>query len=213
MSVKKLFPLICLIALFVPSVKAQQTEKYEVTPFLGTRFGGVLDGVVFNSGLNQNDDLTIKSSLEYGAMFDYSVWDNFQAEVEWSRQPTVLRDPLTFIQNSATNDMFLFNGVLQLRGREKKLRPFIVAGAGLVHWDNSGNGTLPFENRLAFDVGAGAKYFVTRNIGFRLEGRWTPSRGLPGVGTYCSNFYGCFQTTVYNKAQQGQANVGVIFRF
>ena len=82
-----------------------------------------------------------------------------------------------------------------------------------MHWDNSGNGTLPFENRLAYDVGVGAKYFVTRNIGFRLEGRWTPSRGLPGVGTYCSNFYGCFQTTVYNKAQQGQANVGVIFRF
>lgn len=213
MALKKLFPLICLIALFVPSAKAQQNLKFEVTPFLGSRFGGVLDGVALNSQTGQNDDLTIKSSWEFGAMFDYSIWDNFQAEVEWSRQPTVLRDPNTFVTNSATNNMFLFNGVLQLRGREAKLRPFIVGGAGLVHWDNYGNGSLPFENRLAWDFGVGAKYFVTRNIGFRLEGRWSPSRGLPGVGTYCDPFYGCYSATVYNKAQQGQANLGMIIRF
>jgi opacity protein-like surface antigen len=205
---KKLLLFICLIAFFVPAVQAQQQMKFEVTPFFGTRFGGVFDGVT-----PTGDDLDIKSSLEYGAMFDYSIWDNFQAEVEWSRQPTVLRDPSTFVQNSATNDMFLISGVFQFRSREAKLRPFAEAGLGLVHWDNYGGGALPFENRLAYNLGVGAKYFVTRNIGFRLEGRWTPSRGLPEVGTYCSPYYGCYNSTVYDKAQQGQANLGVIIRF
>lgn len=208
MALKKLLPLICFFALFVPSLHAQQRLKFEVTPFAGSRFGGVFDGVT-----PSGDDVTIKSSLDYGAMFDYSIWDNFQAEVEWSRQPTVLRDTVTRATNSATNDMFLFNGVFQFRGRQDKLRPYVLAGLGLVHWDNYANGVLPFQNRLAYDVGFGAKYFVTRNIGFRLEGRWSPSRGLPGVGTYCDPYYGCYNATVYDKAQQGQANLGIIVRF
>ena len=209
---KRVLPLICFLALFVPAIKAQQT-KFEVTPFAGTRFGGVFDGVVYNPENPSGDDLTIKSSWNYGAMFDYSIWNNFQAEVEWSRQPTVLRDPTTLQQTSATNDMFLFDGVLQFRSQDAKVRPYVLGGLGLIHWQNYGNGLLPFQNRLAYDLGVGAKYFFTRNIGLRIEGRWTPSRGLPGVGTYCSAYYGCFQTTVYNKAQQGQANVGLIFRF
>jgi opacity protein-like surface antigen len=207
MALKKVLPLICLLALIVPAVHAQNLDKFEVTPFAGTRFGGVLDGVAPDGG-----DLAIKTTVEYGAMVDYSIWDAFQAEVQWSRQPTQLREPGTNNIYNATNDMFLFDGLIQFRGREAKVRPYVLAGVGLIHWDNYGGQALPFENRLAFDLGFGAKYFFTKNIGLRMEGRWTPSRGLPGLGQYCS-YFGCYNATVYNKAQQGQANVGIIFRF
>src|SRR5262249_34854902 len=68
----------------------------EITPFGGAKFGG---SIGFNppatysptsGGSASIDSMGIKSSLDYGLLFDYGLWPGFQAEFMWNRQPTEL---------------------------------------------------------------------------------------------------------------------------
>ena len=40
-----------------------------------------------------------------------------------------------------------------------------------------------------------------------------PSHTTSGETEYCDPFYGCYPATVANKAEQGQVNIGLIYRF
>jgi hypothetical protein len=59
----------------------------EISPFGGSRFGGV---VQLNPNPSNIDYFTIKSSWDYGVLGDVSLLPTFQAEFMWNRQPTEL---------------------------------------------------------------------------------------------------------------------------
>jgi opacity protein-like surface antigen len=193
--------------------------RYEVTPFFGTRFGGTID--LSQSGNPNVDYLKIKSSEDYGIMGDISFWGNFQGEFMWNRQPTSLtsHDPITNTLTPVSNmnlDMYQFSVLYQFLSPERKLRPFAVAGLGFSHFGANpvdGQNPLGFSNRFSYNLGGGAKYFFATHWGVRAEVRWSPSHTTTGTATYCDPFFGCYPATVANKANQGQANIGIIYRF
>jgi len=193
--------------------------RFEVTPFVGTRFGGKID---LTSQNDPNVDyLKIKSSIDYGVIGDVSFWGNFQGEFMWNRQPTNLtsHDPITNTLTKVSDmnfDMYQFSLVYNFLSPERRLRPFVVAGLGFSHYGVSpvnGQSVLDFSNRFAYNLGGGAKFFFTPHVGLRAEVRWSPSHTTTGTATYCDPFFGCYPATVANKAEQGQANAGIIFRF
>jgi opacity protein-like surface antigen len=208
--------LIFFLASMVPSAHAQ--KGLELTPFGGSRFGGIID---LSSSGGPTDFVTIKSSVNYGVIADYTLWDNFQPEFMWNRQPTMLathdfatgtRTDLT----SANLDMYQFGFVYSFRRPEARLKPFVVGGLGFTHFgyaNPSATGVLDFSNRFSYNLGIGAKYFFNRYVGLRLEGRWSPSRTTTSPATFCSPYFGCYVASVANHAEQGQANIGIIFRF
>lgn len=217
MALRRMLSLIFLLALMVPSAHAQ--KGFELTPFGGSRFGGVID---LSSSGGPFDYVTIKSSADYGVIADYTLWENFQPEFMWNRQPTMLatHDYATGIRTDLTSanlDMFQFGFVYSLRSPEARLKPFFVGGMGFSHFGyanpSAAAEVLDFSNRFSYNLGIGAKYFFNRYVGLRLEGRWSPSRTTTAPAQYCSPYYGCYTTNVTNHAEQGQVNIGIIIRF
>jgi opacity protein-like surface antigen len=198
---------------------AQAQREFEITPFAGTRFGGYID--LSQQGNPNVDSLKINSSVNYGIMGDVTFWQNFQGEFMWNRQPTSLSshnpndNTYAFLSNMNL-DMYQFDVLYQFLSPDSKLRPFVVGGLGFSHFgvqSVAGQSVLPFSTRFAYNIGGGVKYFLSNHWGLRAEIRWSPTNTTQGLATYCDPYFGCAPTTVTNKAEQGQANVGVIYRF
>jgi opacity protein-like surface antigen len=139
----------------------------------------------------------------------------------WNRQPTSLSshnpndNTYSFVSNM-NFDMYQFDVLYQFLAPGRKLRPFVVGGLGFSHYGVqpiNGQSVLNFSNRFAYNLGGGVKYFFTPHLGVRAEARWSPTHTTSGQSVYCDPFFGCSPTTVANKAEQGQANIGIIFRF
>ena len=195
----------------------EPNRNIEITPFGGSRFGGVIN--TNSGGVSPIDEFTIKSTWDYGAIADIDLLPNslpgLQAEFMWSQEPTELgaQDSVTGI-NSSVGKLTLNNyqwGVDYNLGRRSRLKPFIAAGMGFTHF--SSGGTLPFENKLSFNLGGGVKYFFVPHAGVRFDVRWVPSRTTSQVETFFDPLFGFYNANVNNYAQQFQANLGLIFRF
>ncbi|HUO34868.1 MAG TPA: outer membrane beta-barrel protein [Candidatus Acidoferrum sp.] len=197
----------------VPCLPAQQRD-IEITPFGGARFGGTVN---LNSGTF--GDYRFKSSWNYGGILDVGLapdlMPNLEGEFMWNRQDTELSAGYGsggpyYDLTPAKLDMYQFGLLYQFGPHQSKLHPFVVGGLGFTNFHT--NGALPFDNKFAFNLGGGVKYFMTKHVGFRLEARYSPTQTTSSPAIYCGPF-GCFGTTVHNFAQQGQANAGVIIRF
>jgi opacity protein-like surface antigen len=113
-------------------------------------------------------------------------------------------------------DMYQFDVVYQFLALARKLRPSVVGGLDFSHYGVqpiNGQSVLNLSNRFAYNLGGGVKYFFTPRWRVRAEARWSPTHTTSGQSVYCDPFFGCAPTTVANKAEQGQANIGIIFRF
>jgi opacity protein-like surface antigen len=189
---------------------------YEITPFGGSRFGGVID--LSNtgggsSGPSNVDYLTIRSGWDYGAMLDVDIFPHLQGEFMWNNQPTVLGAHVPGSGSTrigeASLDMFQWSILYEFLQPGSKLQPYAVGGIGFTSFNT--NGIIDLGNEFAFNIGGGVKYFFNPHVGLRLEARLSPSRTTEGVEEVCD--FGCFPAQVSNYAHQGQANLGVIFRF
>lgn len=201
--------LLLFLAIAAPNARAQ--HAFEITPFGGARFGGVID--VNTASV---DYLPIKTSWNYGVIADYTLWPRIQAEFEFNHQPTsleqhVIQDDSTVHLSSADIDNYQFGVNVRLKPTFAKLQPFLVGGVGFTNF--KADGYLPFRIRFSYNVGIGARYFVSRHFGIRAEARWSPFRATTGSGVFNNRSFGPEVITGSNYAEQGQANVGIIFRF
>jgi opacity protein-like surface antigen len=186
--------------------------KWEVSPFVGYETRGSYP--VTNSFTV--DRLRVDSGLSFGTFIDYSLTENSQAEFMWSRNNTSFseRDAATQTYSKAFNtdfDQFSFGFLYMVRNSERKLRPFIAGGIGAAHESNSG--VNPNRTLLAFNLGGGAKYEVSRHFALRGDLRWLPSRANKTLQVQCDPFGNCFQQNVSNYLQRVNFTGGIAFRF
>jgi opacity protein-like surface antigen len=210
--------LTCLSLTIAPSSALAQgrypglyERSFTVTPFIGLRFGGRVD-----VNTPRVDYLKIGNSFNWGFNAGVGLAPNLFAEFMWNRQTTTLSahhvltndtQPLT---NKAHVDLYQ-GSLLYEFSTNSPIRPFVVGGIGFTHFDS--HGILSFSTRFSYNFGGGVKYLVAPQVALRAEMRWSPSRTTSSSTTFCDPFLGCFTTPVSNHAQQGQANVGVEFRF
>ncbi len=193
-------------------------REFEVSPFIGARYGSTID--LRQQGNPNADFLKIKSSENYGALTDVTIWRNLQGEFIWNRQPTSLtiHNPIdgtyTFLSKMKL-DSYLFGVTYQLREPDKKVQPFAGLLFGFSHYGVppiNGQPVLNFTNRHAFNIAAGVKYFFNRNFGMRMEARWAPSDSTLKETDLCTSYGTTVPCKQYNIIHQWQANIGLIFR-
>jgi hypothetical protein len=203
---------LCSVATSPASGQWRDISKWEVAPFVGYETGGSYP--VTNSFTI--DRLRVDGSLSYGAFIDYALTENSQAEFMWSRNNTSFseRDAATQTYSKAFNtdfDQFSFGFLYMLKNSERKLRPFMAGGIGFSHEYNEGNN--PNRTLLAFNLGGGAKYEVSRRFSLRGDLRWLPSRANRTPAVQCDIFGNCFQQNVSNYLQRVNFTGGIAFRF
>lgn len=186
--------------------------KWEVSPFVGYETGG---SYPVNNSFTI-DRLRVDGGLSFGTFIDYSLTENSQAEFMWDRNNTSFseRDAATHTYSKAFNsdfDQFSFGFLYMLKNSERKLRPFIAAGAGFSHESNSGGNSN--HTLLAFNLGGGAKYELARHVALRGDLRWLPSRANKTPAVQCDAFGNCFQQNVSNYLQRVNFSGGIAFRF
>jgi opacity protein-like surface antigen len=186
-------------------------NRFEIEPFVGTRFGG---RIIVNTP--DVDYLPIGTSLNWGFTTGVGIVPHLFAEFMWNRQTTTLSAhevllgqtfPLT---THAHLDLYHV-GLLYEFWTRGMLRPFVAGGIGDTHFDS--HGVLSFDNRFSYNLGGGVKYLFAPQVALRAELRWSPSRTTASSTTFCDPSLGCFTTPVTHHAQQGQADVGLEFRF
>jgi hypothetical protein len=200
----------CAIFLGILSVVSITTEsmaqKIEVTPFIGYRFGGGLEDSVTGATLD------IKDSESYGLILGYRTSRETTIELLFSRQSTDLIAKGLFSPTSLTDlDInYIHLGGSYVWYPKRKLRPFIQASLGATHL-NPGRADLASETRFSFGIGGGAKYFFTKNIGLRLDGRALGTLVDSDSAIFCSG--GCTIRVSGSTLWQFEGTLGLIFAF
>lgn len=186
--------------------------KWEITPFVGFENGGSYP--VQNT--SSVDKFRVNNSLSFGTFIDRGLTDNFQFEFMWNSNRTQVaeHDVISGQYINAYNsniDQFHFGILYMFRSSEKKLRPYVAAGLGLSHFDNSGENPNYFG--FSYGVGGGVKYYLTNHLGVRADARFVPTYENSSPAQECDSFGDCFNVNQRNFLNRGNFTGGVIIRF
>lgn len=148
-----------------------------------------------------------------GAIIDVvfgSPVDGLKFEGVFSRERADLRvrtgllDPPAHVRVEV--DQILVGGIQELG--DGRVRPFLAGLLGLTRYAVPGDTDV----RFSVGMGAGAKFFATRNIGLRLDARGYMTIVDAGSAGVCGG-YGCAIAYRVNPAFQGDFTVGLIVAF
>jgi len=194
------------------SVLAEETQsrpRTEITPFVGWRFGGSLEEETTGASIEFED------AKSFGLVIDYTIEPDKQVEIYISRQYTSLEgfdtDELNgeSFKKDLTVDYYHIGGVYLISG--DKLRPFVSGTIGLTVF-NPDDPDLSSETKASLALGTGVKYYASKHLGLRLEGRGIFT--LIGSDTAVFSKNGNMSIHVNGSGiAQGEVNAGLMFMF
>jgi opacity protein-like surface antigen len=137
--------------------------RFEITPFVGYRFGGGFDV----DGSTQSADLDDHGS--FALALNLRRDETSQYELFYSRQETQL-EPDSPLGALGINVEYLHIGGTLVADDEMLLKPYIVGTLGLTRLTPE-PGRASDNTRFSFSLGAGLRVPVSRRFSVRLEAR------------------------------------------
>jgi hypothetical protein len=208
--------LTAILAVATPA-RAQYVEiqGFEVTPFLGVRFGGIFD-------IQTDESSQTQASWEDAASYGLSAgvrFDDFSlVEIRWTQSASALRfdAPLRFLGASlgdVTLNQFHADFTREFVIPEVKgLRSFLTGSVGATHIAAANDGFT----RFSFGLGAGLKQFLGSRLAVRAEAHWLPIWIDPEVGAWACGAVeigGCLVVLTGRLTQQFELSIGPVVRF
>jgi opacity protein-like surface antigen len=146
------------------SRQSAPTTRFEVTPFVGYRFGGDFDLDDPRRSVDLNDHGSFALALNLRAD-DYRQYELF-----YSRQETRLQ-PDSSLGGLGINVEYLqLGGTLQFDETDQwPLKPYMVGGLGVTRFTPEPDSSD--STRFSVSLGAGLRVPVTTHFGLRLEAR------------------------------------------
>lgn len=156
-----------LLAALAPTARAQ----VEITPVAGYRFGGSLDTRL--DGASRGDArLELDDAFSFGVHLGYAVGEG-EVELIYARQETRLQSSALFAGEALFDlavESWQLGGSYFFGDDGARVRPFVGVGLGLTRLLPEPAG-LSDETRFSASFGAGAKLWLGRHLGLRLEAR------------------------------------------
>ena len=208
--------LLAVLAFSTPA-RAQyvEIESFEVTPFVGVRFGGTFD--VRGEQLAQTR-ATWNDASGYGLSAGVRFDDFSLIEFRWTRSTSTLRfNSPSGVPGASIGDVTL-NQFHADFTREfvipevKGLRSFLTGSLGATHLAAAQDGFT----RFSFGFGAGLKQFLGSRFAIRAEAKWLPILIAPEVGAFACGTIGsggCLVVLTGPMTQQFEISVGPVVRF
>jgi hypothetical protein len=179
-------------------------ERVELTPFVGYRTGGGFSVIEGGPGFD------IQNSLSYGGLIDFNLRkNNFKLELLYSRQTS--RVEAETLLGSGFGDLaieYYQGGVLQEVGNPgARWYIGVLLGATRI-------APKLFDSETFFSgsIGGGLKFFPSKRVGLRFDGRAYATFVSGSAGAFCVNG-ACVFAYEGSTFWQGEFTGGLILAF
>ncbi len=193
-----------LAAVFLLTPASASAQQLSFGPFYGYRFGGELENTA------TGESLRIKENPSYGVYLDIDPADSgLRFELLYSVQETEV--DLHDLTEPGLRDLDVH--VFQVGGLQElwdgRFRPYIAGYVGATWFDLHG---LDDDLRFSFTIAAGANYYLTKNLGVRLDVRGFGTVVESSGGLICADG-GCVVNYRGDVMWQGEASASVFLAF
>jgi len=194
--------------LLATTARAGEVAEYgmEITPISGYRSGGSFEDPT------TQETLDLDEGVSYGLVVNKDYDANTQWEFVYSHQDTELKPDPVFTNNGQFDldvDYFSMGGAYVWR--DARLQPFIGAAFGLAYLAPQ-NSSYDSETRFMLQLSGGYKYFLTPNLGLRLEARGYGVLMDSDAAIFCGNG-ACVARVQSDGFGQLEINAGLNLRF
>ena len=192
-----------------------RADAFDITPLIGTRFGGELDNIDTN---NQSVDLEVEDGdPSYGAIFAIRVFQELRVELLYSHQQTRLETNSGFLSNNSKfTDIdidYYHIGASWEWPLQNNVHPFFVMSLGATEFDPD-EPLLNDDTRFSWSIGGGVKLFMQKNIAVHLGGRFFTTFIEDNDHLHCNDDHSfCFESNDDEYLDQFEATLGLTFRF
>lgn len=196
--------LCCTLGLGALSPAAQALE-FEITPFLGYRFGGQFEDPATMEGVD------VEPAASFGLAVDVEYAPGQAIQLLYSRQSTEVEDLAPGLDLDVE---YLHIGGVGTFPSDTEFLPYLVGSIGAANF--SPGGGLDDETLLSVSLGGGLKYFFNERFGLRFEGRGYLSFFDTDASLFCiSDQTGatCRLRAKGSVVWQIEAQAGFTFRF
>ncbi len=181
MSVRKWLVIASIAAVASAAAPRTASADWTLTPFLGWNFGGSAD-VTGSGGPGFKDKFEKK--LDYGASLTGMGGGPIGFEVDFGYSPNFFESSTTAsgVRFTSSSNVTTLTGNLVIGGHTGNVRPYAVAGIGLLRTnvqDFAEVFSVNTKNDFGLDVGAGVAGFFSDHVGLRGDVRYF--RGFRGT--------------------------------
>jgi len=217
--------LIIALALILGSTAAWSQSRFEISPFVGYRTTGSIDGAVL-----ELSDFKFQDGLAYGLSLGYRVNQMFTFEVLWSRVDSTLTAQMTGAGEKELSKLstdhihadFLVFGL----NDSYKLRPYFLIGLGATianpkatdfstgDINPDGKSIDPdAESRFSWTLGGGVLINASERVGVKLQAKWLPTY-INTTSEIWIDWWGyAWVVPVSNYMNQWEFTGALVFRF
>ena len=202
---------LCLIA---ASAAQAQDPRVEISGTAGWTFS---DGV--NVGAIDNAPIQVgpKDAFSWGARLGFNLTPNVELGFLFASQSTDL-EATGVVNRSIPETVYNYHGYFAYNfgDTDAKVRPYVLGGLGATQYGSldTAAGQIGGETQFSTTWALGLKMFPSKNVGIRLETRWTPTYiKTDPAGYWCDPYWGCYTVGDPEYSNQFELSGGIILRF
>ena len=191
-----------------------QDPRVEVSGTAGWTFSdGVNVGAIDDSPIRVDP----KDAFSWGPRIGFNLTPNLEMGALFSLQSTDL-EASGIINRSIGQTIYNYHGYFAYNfgDPEAKARPYLLGGLGATQYGSlsTATGDIGGETQFSTTWAAGVKLFPGKNVGIRLEARWTPTYiKTDPAGYWCDPYWGCYTVGEAEFSNQYELSGGIILRF
>lgn len=198
--------MLCVLSHFLLIANSVSAEGLSVTGYLGYRVGGEFEDAITGTTLK------LAESESYGLIVGQDNGSSTQYEFLFSRQPTSLTagglfTPGVLVDIDVENYLIAVKRIL-----DRDAGTFVSGMVGATRFDPSSSSLSP-ETRFSLGIGGGLDYRISKNLGFRLEGRGIATLLDSSGMMFCSSSDGCSVFVGGSMLWQFEFITGFTFKF
>ena len=192
-----------------------RTQTVEITPVVGYRFGGSFTAGIGTGPQGDFASYEIDDAASFGAHLGFRVSRDGEIEVLYARQNTRVSTGGLFMGTPVFDlalESWQAGGNYLFAEEDARVRPYIGMGLGVTRL-LPGPADLSEETRFSASFAAGAKIWLGRHVGLRVEGRGFFTFLGGSHQSFCQTGQGCQVHAEGSEISQGDATAGLVLRF
>jgi len=199
-----------------------QEGRFEISGTAGWTFSdGVSGNTITVPGVGAFNRIDPKDSFAWGARLGFMATENVEVGFLFNQQSSSLELGGSTTATLGDESIYNYHGYFAYNFGDEhaKARPYILGGAGATQFGAVTTGlasgrTIGGHTEFSSTWALGVKMYPGKNVGIRLEARWTPTYiKSDATGWWCDPYWGCYLVGNAQYANQFDLNGGIVLRF